>query len=134
MKYRKPHSFNFVTVLILLAVGLVIYILIYLWPVYATRARVRGILLDHVPMLYKANLRPDDVARGIKEEIRKSIAEELKKAGINDKGVKISLRNNPKEVELEARFKVKAHFPFPDRTFEFEMAPKVVSDATRVDW
>ena len=134
MKYRKPHSFNFVTVLILLAVGLVIYILIYLWPVYATRARVRGILLDHVPMLYKANLRPDDVARGIKEEIRKSIAEELKRAGINDKGVKISLRNNPKEVELEARFKVKAHFPFPDRTFEFEMAPKVVSDATRVDW
>jgi hypothetical protein len=134
MKYRKPRTINWVTFMLLGMVGLVVYVTVYMWPVYATRSRVKGILLDLVPALYKANLRPDDVSRVMIEEIKLSFAEELKKAGINDKGVKLFLRRNPKEVELEARFKVKARFPWPDKTYEFELSPKVVSDATRVDW
>jgi hypothetical protein len=134
MKYRKPRSINWVTFLLLGIAGFLVYLTVYLWPVYSTRSRVKGILLDHVPALYKANLRSPDVANAMKEEIRTSIAAELKKAGINDKAVKVFLRHNPKEVELEARFKVKARFPWPDKTFEFDLAPKVVSDATRVDW
>jgi hypothetical protein len=134
MKYRKPRTFNWVTFMLFGMAGLFVYILVCLWPVYSTRSRVNGILLDHVPALYKANLRGDDVARIMIEEIKVSIAAELDKAGINSKGVKIFLRRNPKEIELEAHFKAKAHFPYPDKTFEFAMSPKVVSDATRVDW
>jgi hypothetical protein len=33
MRYRKPRSFNLVTVLLLLGTGLVVYVLVYLWPV-----------------------------------------------------------------------------------------------------
>jgi len=134
MKYRKPRTINWVTFLLLGIAGLLVYLSIYLWPVYSTRSRVKGILLDHVPDLYKANLRPGDVGRTMIEEIKLSIGSELKKAGINDKGVKLFLRGNPKEIELEARFKVKAHFPWVNKTYEFNLAPKVVSDATRVDW
>jgi hypothetical protein len=134
MKYRKPRSFNWVTFMLLGVAGLLVYVVVCLWPVYSVRARVKGILLDHVPALYKANLRRDDVQRNMLAEIRTSIAAELNKAGINDKAVKIFLRHNPKEIELEVRFKAKAHFPYPDKTYEFDLAPKVVSDATRVDW
>jgi hypothetical protein len=114
--------------------GLFVYVVVCLWPIYSSRSRVKGILLDHVPALYKANLRGDDVSRTMKEQIKTSIAAELKKAGINDKAAKIFLRHNPKELELEVRFKARVHFPFPDKTYEFDLAPKVVSDATRVDW
>jgi hypothetical protein len=131
MRYRKPRTFNWVSFLLLALVGLAVYLLVCLWPVYSAHARVRGILLDHVPALYKANLRDD---RSAVEEIRSSIANEVKKAGLNDKAMKILLRRNPKTIELEARFKARAEFPWPERTFEFELAPKVVSDATRVDW
>jgi hypothetical protein len=134
MKYRKPRSFNWVTFMLLGVAGLLVYVVVCLWPVYSVRARVKGILLDHVPALYKANLRRDDVQRNMLAEIRTSIAAELNKVGINDKAVKIFLRHNPKEIELEVRFKAKAHFPYPDKTYEFDLAPKVVSDATRVDW
>jgi hypothetical protein len=134
MKYRKPRTLNLVTFLLLGGAGLVVYILVCLWPVYSVSARVKGILLDHVPALYKANLRSDDVARTMMEDIKTSIATQLSKAGINDKGVKIFLYRSPKEIGLEARFVARAHFPFPDRTFEFKLSPKVVSDATRVDW
>jgi hypothetical protein len=134
MKYRKPHTLNWVTFMLVGMAGLFVYVLVCLWPVYSTRARVKGILLDHVPPLYKANLVPDDTSRMMMQQIRASIAAELKKAGINDNAVKIFLRKNPKQVELEARFKVKAHFPYPDKTFEFDVSPKVISDATRVDW
>jgi len=134
MKYRKPRTLNWVTFALLGAAGLAVYVAVNLWPVYAIRTRVKGILLDHVPALYKANLRPDDVSRIMIEQIKVSVATELKKAGINDKATKLFLRRNTKEIELELRFKTKVHFPFPDKTYEFDMAPKVVSDATRVDW
>jgi hypothetical protein len=134
MKYRKPRTLNVVTFMLLGSMGLVAYSLIYLWPVYSASARVKGILLDHVPALYRANLRPDDVARSMMEDIKTSIANQLGKAGINDKGVKIFLTRSPKEIGLEARFVAHAHFPFPDRTFDFNLSPKVVSDATRIDW
>jgi hypothetical protein len=134
MNYRKPRSFNVVSLLLLASVGLAAYLLVYLWPVYSASSRAKGILYDHVPALYKANLRGADVSRGMMEDIKTSIAKELAKAGINDKAAKIFLTHNPKEITLEVRFKTKAHFPFPDKTYEFEVSPKVVSDATRVDW
>lgn len=134
MKYRKPSSINWVSFLILAIIGILVYAGVYLWPVYSTRSRAKGILLDQVPMLYKANLRPDEVARVMMEDIERIIRIELTKAGINEKGVKIYMRRNPKEIQLEARFKARARFPWPDKTFEFDLAPKVVSDATRIDW
>jgi len=134
MKYNKPRSFNLVTVFLLGGASFVVYVLVYLWPVYSASSRAKGILYDHVPALYRANLRGSDVSRSMMEDIKTSIAKELAKAGINDKAAKIFLTRNPKEITLEVRFKTRAHFPFPDKTYEFEVSPKVVSDATRVDW
>ena len=114
--------------------GLVVYLIVCLWPVYSAYARVKGILLDHVPRLYKANLLPDDVAGTMMENIKTSIAAQIGKAGINEKGVKIFLYRSPKEIALEAQFTARVHFPFPDKSYEFHLSPKVVSDATRVDW
>jgi hypothetical protein len=134
VRYRKPRTLNWVSFLLVILAGLCVYVGIYLWPVYSARARAKGILYDHVPMFYKANLRDDHYARTMMESVKTSIADELMKAGINDKGAKIMLRRGQKEIELEVRFKAKAHFPFPDKTLEFDLAPKVISDATRVDW
>jgi hypothetical protein len=134
MKYKKPGSLNWVSFALLFCIGFGIYVGIYLWPVYALSSRAKNVLYDHVPALYKANLRGDDVARAMIEDIKTSIATELHKAGINDKAAKIFIYRNPKEIGLEVRFKAKAHFPFPDRTYEIDLSPKVVSDATRIDW
>jgi hypothetical protein len=132
MRYKQPSSFNVVSFGLLIGMGLVGYVLVCLWPVYSASSRAKGILYDHVPALYKANLRSGD--QTMLEGIKTSIAAELEKAGINAKAAKIFLYRSPKEIGLEVRFKTKAHFPVPDKTFEFEVSPKVVSDATRVDW
>jgi hypothetical protein len=134
MRYKKPRALNWVSFALLLAVGFLAYLIIYLWPVYTASARAKGILWDHIPALYKANLRPADVTRAMVEDIKNSIGAELRKAGINDKGAKIFISRSPKEIGIEVRFKAKAHFPVPERTFEFDLSPKVVSDATRIDW
>ena len=134
MKYRKPSPFNWVSVMLVLVAGLLVYVTVYMWPVYSARSTVRGILLDHVPILYRANLRPDEVCRTMIEQMEQSIRNELKKAGINEKEVKLYFHHDPKVLELEAHFTARAHFPWPDKTFEFDLEPKVESDATRVDW
>ncbi len=134
MKYKKPSPFNLVSLFLVIGTGLVIYVLVCLWPVYSASSRAKGILHDHVPALYKANLRPPETSASMLEEIKASIASELQKAGINDKAAKIFLYRGTQEIALEVRFKTVAHFPFPEKTYEFEVSPKVVSDATRVDW
>lgn len=134
MKYRKPSTLNWVSFALVLVLGLAAYLGYYLWPVYTASARAKGILWDHIPALYKANLRGNDLATSMIEDIQTSITAELAKAGINDKAAKIIIQRDPKEIALEVRFKAKAHFPFPDRTYEVELSPKVVSDATRIDW
>jgi hypothetical protein len=133
MKYRKPRSFNSVTFIILLVLGLSGYVLVCLWPVYTASARVTSMLHDQIPALYKANLRPDS-ASSMVEVIKEDIAKELEKLGINEKAAKIFISRSPQEIGIEVRFKAKAHFPYPDRVVEFDLSPKVVSDATRVDW
>jgi len=134
MKYRKPRTLNWVTFMLVGVAGLFVYLAIYLWPVYSLHSHAKGILLDHVPMFYKANLMPDGVSRVMIENVQNSIREQLAKIGVNAKAAKIYLRRSPKEIELEVQFKARAHFPFPDRTYEFNLSPKVVTDATRVDW
>jgi hypothetical protein len=134
MKYRKPHSLNWVSFALVLGLGLMAYLGYYLWPVYTASSRAKAILWDHIPALYKANLRGSELAGSMIEDIKTSIAAELAKAGINDKAAKIFISRNPQEIALEVRFKARARFPFPDRSFEFELSPKVVSDATRIDW
>jgi len=134
VKYRKPSMFNWVTAMLILLAALCVYLIVCLWPVYSARSRAKGVLLDHVPAMYRANLRTDDYGRSMMEGIKKDIAAALAKAGINEKGAKIILRRGQKDFEMEVRFKARAHFPFPDKTYEFELAPKVVSDAARVDW
>jgi len=134
MKYKKPRTFNWVSFLMLLGLGLIAYLLVYLWPVYRASSRVKGILWDHIPALYKANLRPDNVSRAMIEDIKTGISAQMHKAGINDKAAKILIYRSPKEIGLEVQFTAKADFPVPERTFEFHLSPKVVSDATRIDW
>ncbi len=134
MKYKRPRTLNWVSFAMLLMAGLIAYALVYLWPVYTAQSRVKGILWDHIPALYKANLRGPDVAQAMIDDIKTGIATEMRKAGINDKAAKIFIYRNVKEIALEVRFTAKAHFPVPDRTFEFHLSPKVVSDATRIDW
>jgi hypothetical protein len=134
VRYKKPHALNWVSLLMMLLAGLGVYVLIYLWPVYTASSRVKGILWDQIPALYRANLRGEDVSRAMIEDIKNRINAEMHKAGINDKAAKVFVSRSPKEIGLEVRFKAKAHFPFPDRTFEFNLSPRVVSDATRIDW
>ena len=121
MKYKQPSSFNIVSFGLLIGMGLLGYVLVCLWPVYSASSRAKAILYDHVPALYKANLRSSDVTQAMLEEIKTSIAAELEKAGINAKAAKIFLYRSPKEIGLEVRFKAKAHFPVPDKTYEFEV-------------
>jgi hypothetical protein len=134
MKYKKPRTINWVTFALLLGVALVVYVSVCLWPVYTASARAKGILWDHVPALYRANLRDDDVAHAMIEDIKTGIENDLRKAGINDKAARIIVHRDPKEIAIEVRFKATVHFPVPERTFEIELSPRVTSDATRVDW
>jgi hypothetical protein len=133
-KYNKPRAINTVSLALLALLGLAIYLIVATWPVYSLSSRAKGVLLDALPILYRANLRPEDVASTMIRDLKKSIPKDLYKQGVRDPKLEVVFSRSKQEVSIEARFVVRAVFPVIDKTFDFHLSPRVVTDAARVEW
>jgi hypothetical protein len=134
IKYKKPRSINTVSVGLLLMLGLGVYLLVYSWPVYSLSSRAKGVLLDALPILYRANLRSEATASGIIRDLKKSVSQELHKQGVRDPNLEVIFSRSKEEVSIEARFVATASFPVIDKTWDFHLSPRAVTDAARVTW
>jgi hypothetical protein len=133
-KYKKPRSINAVSIMLLLLLGLAVYVIVCTWPVYTLSSRAKGVLLDALPMLYRANLRPDNVASVMMKDLKKSVPEALRKAGVKDPKVEVIFSRGKEEVSIEAHFVATAFFPVINKSYEFYLSPRVVTDAARIKW
>jgi hypothetical protein len=132
--YKKPRAINAISVTLLLLLGLAVYVIYCTWPVYSLSSRAKGVLLDALPMLYRANLRPDSTASIMLKDLKKSVPAELRKAGVKDPKVEVVFSRSKEEVAIEAHFVATAFFPLIDKTYEFHLSPRVVTDAARIEW
>ena len=133
-RYRKPRSINTVSFALLLLLGLAVYVIVCTWPVYSLSSRAKGVLLDALPMLYRANLRPEGTASAMIKDLKKSVPQELRKLGVKDPNLEVVFSRSKEEVAIEAHFVAPAFFPVIDKTFEFHLSPRAVTDAARVEW
>jgi hypothetical protein len=134
IKYKKPRTINGVSIGLLLALGLMVYLVVYAWPVYSLSSRAKGVLLDALPMLWRANLLPEPVALSMINELKKAVPVALRKQGVKDPKLEVIFSRNKKEVSIEAHFSASAFFPVIDKSYEFHLSPRAVTDAARVDW
>jgi hypothetical protein len=134
VKYKKPRSINTVSVGLVLLIGLLVYVGVYTWPVYSLSSRAKGVLLEALPLLYRANLRPESIALSMINDLKKSIPESLRKAGVRDPNLEVVLSRSKKEVSIEAHFSATAFFPVINKTYAFELSPRAVTDAARIEW
>ncbi|MGA7741831.1 MAG: hypothetical protein ABSF35_11790 [Polyangia bacterium] len=133
-KYKKPRAINAISIAMLLLLGLVGYVIYCTWPVYSLSSRAKGVLLDALPMLYRANLRPEGTASAMLRDLKKSVPAELRKAGVKDPKVEVVFSRSKEEVAIEAHFVATAFFPFIDKTYEFHLSPRASTDAARIKW
>jgi hypothetical protein len=134
VKYKKPRTINAVSITLVLLLGVAVYFAIYAWPVYSLSSRARGVLFDHLPMLYRANLLNEAAAIGMIDNLKKNVPISLHKAGVKDPNIKVIFSRDKKEVSIEAQFTASAFFPGIDKRIEFHLSPRAVTDAARVDW
>ncbi|HJX52422.1 MAG TPA: hypothetical protein VJ801_06620 [Polyangia bacterium] len=133
-KYKKPHAINTISVTLLLLLGVAIYVIVCTWPVYALSSRAKGVLLDGLPMLYRANLRGDAMASSMIKDMKKGIAQEMRKVGVRDPNLELVFSRSKQEVSIEAHFVAQAFFPVINKTYVFHLSPRAVTDAARVEW
>jgi hypothetical protein len=133
-RYRKPHSINAISVGLLLFLGIAVYVAIYTWPVYSLASRAKGVLLDSIPMLYRANLRSADVASVMINDLKKAVPMLLRKEGVKDPNLEVIFNRSPTEVSIEAHFVATAVFPVINKSFDFHLSPRAVTDAARIEW
>jgi hypothetical protein len=133
-RYRKPRSINAVSVGLLLLLGLAVYVAIYTWPVYTLSSRAKGVLLDSIPMLYRANLRSADVALVMINDLKKAVPNLLRKEGVKDPNLEVIFNRSKTEISIEAHFVATAFFPVINKSVEFHLSPRAVTDAARIEW
>lgn len=133
-QYKKPARFNVITATLLVIAGLIVYVVYSTWPVLALRMRVRSEMEDHLPHLWRANLREERYAQAEINRMKKELMTKLPKLGVRDKKPEVLFERGKKRVAIEARFSATAVFPGIDYQRVFQLAPRVETDAARVDW
>ena len=133
-KYKKPRSINAVSIGLLLLLGIAVFAIVCTWPVYTLSSRAKGVLLDAIPMLYRANLRSTDVASAMINDLKKSVPKALRKEGVRDPNLELVFTRSKTEVSIEAHFVATAFFPVINKTMEFHLSPRAVTDAARIEW
>lgn len=134
LKYKKPRSINAVSIAMALFLGAAVYVAIYAWPVYSLSSRAKGVLLDNLPVLWRANLVGEAAALSMINGLKKGVPEALRKAGVKDPNLKVVFSRNKQEVSIEAQFTASAFFPVLNKSVKFNLSPKAVTDAARVEW
>jgi hypothetical protein len=134
VKYKKPRTINGVSIGLVLMLGLGVYLAVYTWPVYSLSSRAKGVLLDALPILWRANLLPESVALNMINSLKKSVPLALRKQGVKDPKLELVFNRSKKEVSIEAHFSASAFFPVIDKSYEFHLSPRAVTDAARVEW
>jgi hypothetical protein len=134
VKYKKPRTINAVSIAMLVLMGTAVYFAVYAWPVYSLSSRAKGVLLDNLPTLWRANLLNEGAAIAMIGELKRTVPIALHKAGVKDPNLKVVFSRDKKEVSIEAQFKASAYFPGIDKTIEFNLSPRAITDAARVEW
>jgi hypothetical protein len=132
--YKKPSRINAVSLLLVAVVAGLGYLFVSLWPVLTTRATIKGYLGDVLPELWRANLRDDSVARAEMARLKKLLSERIRASGVKDRKVEVLLERSKKRVSIEARFVLTADFRWLDKKVDVPCAPRVETDAARIEW
>lgn len=133
-RYKKPSRINAVSISLLLVLAALGYVAHSIWPVLSLRAKVKGELQDALPQLYRWNLRPEAQARPEIIRLRQVLTARLATIGVKDKKLELVIKRDKQLVSIEARFSADATFPVLEKTMRFDLAPKVQTDAARVEW
>jgi hypothetical protein len=134
VEYKKPSRINAVSIALLLVLGLLVYVAMTLWPVFAVRSAVKAAMLDQLPLLWRANLRPPSVANPELVRLKKVLTAQIRQAGVKDDKLEIKFERDKKRVAIEARFALSARFRYPDKLVWFHCAPRVETDAAHIEW
>ncbi len=134
IKYKKPRAINGVSVTLLLMAGALVYLAVNLWPAYDVASRAKDVLLDNLPTLYRANLRPDSTAGEMIAELKRSVPLALRKEGVRDPDLEVTFERSKAKVAIAAKFKIAVTFAWIDKTYTIPMNPRVDTDAARVEW
>ena len=114
--------------------GLCTWLGISFWPVLILRSNVKNELFVALPTLWKLNLRPEAQARAELVKLKRSVIENIRKLGVKDEKLELTVERSKQWIALRATFSASAQLSGWNKRFVFQLSPKAETDAARVDW
>jgi hypothetical protein len=67
-------------------------------------------------------------------DLKKSVPKLLRNEGVKDPNLEVIFNRSKTEVSIEAHFAATAFFPVINKSIEFHLSPRAVTDAARIEW
>lgn len=120
--YKKPSGINPVSILILLALGGLVYAGVKFGPPYWRDRSVTNLLNDAVNRLYR-----DRGVPGIEQTIRDDVLTQMRAMGIDDPGLTVTLETTGEVLRASASYTVVVSHPGRKIT-TLRFSPSAVTD------
>jgi hypothetical protein len=133
-RYQQPSPVNGVSVGLLLLVGLTAWLGMSTWPIIAINSSVKNEIGEALPLVYRANLRPEPAATEETTRLHDEIETKIRKLGVTDPALVVEISRSEKRVSIEARYHAVATLIGIGKKHSFAMHPRVETDAARVEW
>ena len=133
-RYKQPSAINGVSVGLLLLVGLTAWLGVSAWPIIAINSGVKNEIGEALPLVYRANLRPEPAATDGTTRLHEELETKIRALGVTDPALEIEISRSEKRVAIEARYHATATLIGTGKKHTFAMHPRVETDAARVEW
>ena len=131
--YKQPRRINSVSVMFFAIIGAAAWLGVSAWPLIAVNANVKNELGEALPRAYKANLLPEPTSSESLVRLHDDLMESLKKMGVTDPKLEVTIAR-AKTISVQATYKATLTLKGLEKTYQLDMAPKVETDAARVEW
>jgi len=132
-KYKKPGRINVVSVGLIFAVGLALYLGDAFYPHAVLRANVNEIMRGELVNAYNLHLKNQLKSRQL-AEFQYRVEDALIEEGVDDPDFTLEIGADEKTVWMQARFASVVTFRGLRKTMELNHETRVETDAERVDW
>jgi hypothetical protein len=133
-RYKQPNAVNGVSIGLFLLVGLTAWLGVSGWPVIALNSGVKNEIGDALPLVYRANLRPEPGATVEVTRIHDDLETKIRALGVTDPKLVIDIARDVKRVAIEVRYHEVATLWGIKKSHTFLLRPRVETDAARVEW
>jgi hypothetical protein len=130
-RYSQPRKINFVSILVWLFLGALVYSGVQFGPPYYRSFKAKEVLSEAAASIYPKRMLTGSDEIELLAQVEQRAASKMKEIGVLDPGLRVIARKTSSEITVEAHYGELVKHPFITRTTRLGFDPSVTLPITK---